>query len=104
MASETLDLAVGEGDKVVALEEVKDTLTQEIHDDTDVAPEVEAVAKMDAPVPVLIVVCLKSGEYSKFDSRCISVLLDRPDDFDSDRPVSSTVSGLDNFAERPLTE
>jgi hypothetical protein len=44
LSSETLDLAVGKRHKVIGLEEVKDTLSQQIHDDADVTSIIEAVS------------------------------------------------------------
>lgn len=43
-------------DKLVALEEIKDALTEQVGDDTNVVPEIKSVAEMDALVAVLLVV------------------------------------------------
>lgn len=59
LASEALNLAVGEWNKVVHLQKVKDTRAQEVHDDTNMTAVVEAVAQMYASIPVFGVVCLE---------------------------------------------
>jgi hypothetical protein len=56
LTSKALDLTVGEGHETVSLEEVKDTLTQKIHDDTDVASVIKAIPQVDASIPILIIV------------------------------------------------
>lgn len=40
---EMLDLAAGKGHKIVALQEVEDALPEQVGDDADVIPEVEAL-------------------------------------------------------------
>lgn len=104
MSGETLNLAVREGDKVVALQEVEDTLAEKIHDDTDVAAEVEAVPQVDTTVAVLLVVGLERGEDSQFDPRRIAVFLHRPNDLDSNKLIASTVLSLDDLAEGALAK
>jgi len=56
LTSKALDLTVREGHETVALEEVKDTLTQKIHDDADVTPVIEAIPQVDATIPILIII------------------------------------------------
>jgi len=104
LAGKVLNLAVGEGNKVVALEKVEDALAKQVHNYAYVAAVVEAVAQVDASVSVLLVVNLERGEHPKFDLAGIAVLLDRPNDLDGDKLVALSVSGLDNLAKRALTQ
>ena len=104
LPSEALNLAIGEGHKAVALEKVKDTLAEEVHDYADMSPVVEAVPQVDASIPVIIIIRLQCGEYPKFDSRGISVFLHRSDDLDRNGRVASSITGLHNFAERALAK
>lgn len=104
LAGKILNLAVGEGHKVVALEEVEDALAKQVHDDAYVAAVVEAIAQVDAPVAVLLVVDLERGEHPEFDLAGIAVLLDRPNDLDGDKLVAMSVLGLDNLAKCALAQ
>lgn len=104
LTRKALDLAVGKGHEAVALEEVKDALAQQIHDDANVPAVVEAIAQVDAAVAILGVVGLESGQDANLDTRGIAVLLDRPDDLDSHRLVASSVPGLHHLAKGALAE
>lgn len=104
LAGKVLNLAVGEGHKVVALEEVEDALAKQVHNYAYVAAVVEAVAQVDASVAVLLVVDLERGEHPQFYLASIAVLLDRPNDLDGDKLVAMSVLGLDNLAKRALAQ
>lgn len=67
LSGKALDLAVRERNEGVALEEIKDALIEQVHDDADVTPVVEAISKMDASVPVLFIVGLEGGEDTELD-------------------------------------
>lgn len=56
LSGKALNLAVWEWNEGVGLQEVKHRLTQQIHNNADVASEVEAVPQMYAAVAVLDVV------------------------------------------------
>ena len=103
LTCKVLDLAVWEGHKVVALQEVEDALAEEVHDDADVAAVIEAVTQMDASVPVLLVIGLESRQHTKFDLASIAILLNRSDDLYGDELVASLVLGLDHLAESALS-
>lgn len=51
-----MDLATGKRDEAVALEEIKDTLTQQICDDAYMVSVVEAISQVDALVTVVLVI------------------------------------------------
>lgn len=59
LSRKTLDLAVRERYELIAFEEIEYALAQQVHDDADVAPVVEAVAEMNAPVTIFGVVRLE---------------------------------------------
>lgn len=59
---ETLNLRIGKGHKAIALEEIKDTLSEEIHDDADVTPVVEAVAQVYTAITIFGIVHLEGRE------------------------------------------
>lgn len=75
LACKCLDMSAREGCEVVGLQEIEDALAVQVRDDADVVTEVEAVAKMDALVAVVLVVLRKGGENSQFNPRGIAVLL-----------------------------
>jgi hypothetical protein len=75
LACEVPYLTVGEGDEAVAFQEVEDALTQEIHNDADVAAIVETVIEVYAPVTVLLVVGFERGKHPQLDSASIAVFL-----------------------------
>jgi len=60
LACKLLDVTAGEGHKRVALQEIKDTLAEEVGDDTDVVSEVESVPQMNTLVAVVLVVLCQS--------------------------------------------
>ena len=61
-----MDLAVWKRYKAVTLEEVENALAKKVHYNADMTPVIEAVAQMNASVPVFFVVGLESGEYTQF--------------------------------------
>lgn len=104
LAGKALNLAVREGDESVALEKIKDALTEEIHDYADVASVIEAIPQVNTAIPILLIVGLKSSKYSQFYSGSIAVLLYRANNFDSDLFVASPIVGLYYLAEGTLAE
>ena len=74
LAREGLDVRAGEGHEATLFQEVEDGQAEEGCDDADVAPPVEAVAKLDAAVPVGLVSRTKGLEDAEFYSRSVSVL------------------------------
>jgi len=52
----SLDMSTGERHKLVRLEKVKHALAVQVGDNADVVPKVEAIAQVDALVPVVRVV------------------------------------------------
>lgn len=97
-------MAVGERDEVVALEKVEDARAEQIHDDADVASEIETIPQMNASVPVLLVVRLQSLQHTQFDPRGISVLLDGPNDLNGNQLVSFSIASLDHLAKGSLAQ
>jgi hypothetical protein len=61
LSCKTLNLTVGERHEVVALKEVKNTLSEQVGDDADMASVIETVSKMDTSVSVFGVICLECG-------------------------------------------
>ena len=59
LSSKALNMAVWKRNEGVALEKVKYTLTEQIHDKADMTPEIEAVSEMNASVFVFIIVGFK---------------------------------------------
>jgi hypothetical protein len=104
LASKTLDLTVGEWNETIALEEIENTLAQQVHDNADMASEIETVPQVDAAVPIFLVVGFQGGKNPQLYTRGIAVLLYGANDLDGNWPVSSTVSSLDDFAKRSLAE
>ena len=58
LASKILNLTAWEGNEAVGLEEVENTLAQQIRYNANVLAEVETVPQMDALVPIIGVVLL----------------------------------------------
>lgn len=56
LPSEALYVRARKGHEGIRLEEIEDALTEQIRDDTDMVSEVEAITKMNALVPVVLVV------------------------------------------------
>lgn len=104
LPSKALNLAVRERNELVALQKVEDTLAKQIHDDTYVTTVVKGVAKVDAAILVLGIVSLEGSQDPQFNSRRISVFLNRTYDLDGDELVPSPVTSLDDFSKCPLTE
>jgi hypothetical protein len=100
-----LYLAVRKRYKVIALQEVEDALAEEVHDDANMSPVVEAIPEMDAAVAVLLIVRLQRAQDPELNLTGIAVLLDRSDDLDSHAFVaSSAVDSLDDLSERALSQ
>lgn len=59
---------------------------------------------MDAVIPVSFIVGLEGGQHAQFDSRGVTVLLNRTDDFNSHELVGVSIAGLDDPAKRSLAE
>lgn len=70
-----MDLAVGERNEVVALKKVEHALAEEIHNDADMAAEVEAVSQVDTSIPIFLVVGLECRQDAKLDLTGIAVFL-----------------------------
>ena len=104
MAGKALDLTIRERDEVVAFEEIKDTGPEQIHNYAYVAPKVETIAEVDAPVTVLLVIGFESLQDSEFDPRSIPVLLYGPNDLDSDKLARLAIPSLYDLAECSLAE
>ncbi len=97
-----MDLAVGEGHKAVALQEIEHALAEKVHDDADVAAVVEAIAEVDAAVPVLGVVGSQRLEDPEFNLAGLAVLLYGPNDLDGDELLGGLVPCLYDLAKRAL--
>lgn len=104
LTRKTLNLTVGKRDEVVTLEKVEDAGAKQIHDDADVASEIETISQMNASIPVFLVVRLQSLQDSQFDPRGISILLDGPNDLDGNQLVSFPVASLDHLAKGSLAK
>jgi hypothetical protein len=104
LSCETLDLAVGERDEVVALEEVEHALAQEVHDDADVASEVEAVSEVNATIPIILVIGLEGCENSKLDFAGIPILLYRSNDLYGDEFSVLPIPSLDDLTKGALSK
>lgn len=104
LPGEVLNLTVRERYKVIALQEVKNALAEEVHDNADVAAEIEAIPQVYTPVAVLGIVGLERCKNSEFYLRGITVFLDRADDLDGNELISSSIFGLHNFAKGALPQ
>lgn len=62
LPSKVLNLAIGKRHKAVALEEIEDTLTEQIHHYTDMSAVVKAFIEVDASVPVGRIVGLERSK------------------------------------------
>lgn len=71
-----MNLTVWERCEAVALQEVKDALSQEIHDNANMTSIIKAVTQVDAAIPVLVVVGLERSEHSQLYPGGIAILLD----------------------------
>ena len=56
LTCKVLNLAAGKGNKIIALEKVKDTLSKQVGDDADMFPEFKAVPQVNALVPIALVI------------------------------------------------
>lgn len=68
LPGKALNLTVGKGHKLIALEKVKNALTQQIHDDADMPSVIEAITKVDASISVLRIIGFQGSKYSQFNS------------------------------------
>ncbi len=59
LSRKTLDLTIGERHEVVAFEEVKHTLPEQVGDDADMTSIIETVSEMNTSVSVFSIVCFK---------------------------------------------
>lgn len=99
-----LNVSTGERHKRVTLEEVKDTLAQEVSDDADVVAEVKRVSQVDTLVAVVLVIACQCRQDPQLDAASIAVFLHRADDFDGDVGVSPSVVRLHHLAKGALAE
>lgn len=99
-----MDLTVGKRNKVVALEKVEDTLTQQVHNDADVPSVVEAITEVYAPIPVLGIVGFQRSQHSQLDARGVPVFLYGADDLDRHQLVLSPICGLHNLTKGTLAK
>jgi hypothetical protein len=104
LASKQLNVRVGEWCETVTLEKVKDALAVEISDNANMISEIEAVAQMNALVPVFIIIVCQSREHAEFYSACITIFLHRTNNLDGTFAVSVLVPGLDDFAKGALSK
>lgn len=56
LSCKLLNVTAGERNKLVALQEVKDALAEQVGDDANMIPKVKGVSEMDAFVAVLLVI------------------------------------------------
>jgi hypothetical protein len=104
LASKLLNLTAWEWHKTIALQKVKDTLPQQIGDDADVIPKVEAVAEVDALVAVLLVIRGQRRQHPQLDPRRVAILLNGADDLDGAAGLSVLVVRLHHFSECALAK
>lgn len=104
LAGKVLDLRAGKGHETVALEEIKHALPQQIGDDADMIPIIEAIAQMDAFIPVLLVIRVESRQHTQLNPGGIAVLLDGADDFDGTAVLSLFVIRFNHLAKGALAE
>ena len=90
--------------ETVGLEKIEETEVQEVSHDADVAPEVEAVLKMNASISVLRVILPQCLECSEFNSGGITVLGDGANHFNSDSFVAFPIDGLNDFSKSALAK
>lgn len=95
-------MAVREGHKLIFLEEIKDALAQEIRDDADVIPKVEAVPQVDALVSVLPVIRGQGREHPQLYARGVTILLHGANDLDGTSGPFSPVVRLDYLSKSTL--
>lgn len=70
-----LDLTAGEWHESIALEEIKDALSQQIGHDANVVPEVKAIPEVNAFVAVGFVVGSESRQYSQLNAGSVAIFL-----------------------------
>jgi hypothetical protein len=104
LSGEALNLRAGKWYKSISLEEVEDTLSQEIRDNADVVPEVEGITQVDAFVSIGLVVQRQCGENSKFNARCVTVLLHGAYYLDGTLCLSFLVKSLHDFPKGSLAQ
>lgn len=104
LPGKALNLTVGKRNELIALEEIEDALTQQIHYDANVPPIIEAITEVDTPIPIVRVVRFQSSEDPQFDTRGISILLYGADDLDSHQLILPSVGRLDDLAKGALAK
>jgi len=62
LPGKALNLAVWKRHKRVSLQEIKDTLTQQIHDNADMPSVVKAIPEVYTSISVLLIVCFESRQ------------------------------------------
>ena len=101
---EMLDLAARKWNKRVALEEIKNALTEEVCDDANVVPKVKAVTQMNTLVAVLTVVVRKRLQHTQFNSRGVSIFLNGTDDLDGTPRFLLPIICFHDFAKSSLAQ
>lgn len=99
-----LDVGTWERHEAVRFEEIEYALPVEVCNNADMIPEVEAVAKVNAAVDVVLVIRSQCRQYSQLDSTGISVFWHGSNDFDGAVGALSLVVRLDDLAECALAE
>lgn len=97
-------MTIGKGYKRIRLEKVKDALTQQIRHNADVVPKVKTVSKVDALVPILLVVGRERRQHSQLDPGGVAVLLHGPDDLDGTFGPLPSIVRLHHLAKGALTK
>jgi hypothetical protein len=64
LSSEVLNLTAGKWDEAVGLQEIKNTLTQQVCHDADMVSEIEAVTEVNAFVSVAPIIRSQRGQHS----------------------------------------
>lgn len=104
LPGKVLDLAAGERHEAVALEEVKDALSQQIRHDANVISIIETIPQVDALVSIGLVVGGKSGQYPQLDPGRVPILLDRTNDLDRAPSFALFIIGLHHLSKRALSK
>lgn len=104
LPSKTLNMAVGEGHKVVVLEEIKDTLTQKRGDDADMATIIKTINAVNASIFVCPIVVFQCSKNSKFIPCGLAVWPRRSNNLHCDKFLKVSVVSLDNLAKGAFAE
>jgi hypothetical protein len=73
LSSETLNMRARKRHELISLQKIKDALTEQVCDNTDVISKVETVSQVNTLVAVVCVVLLKCRQYPKLNPRSISI-------------------------------